>query len=200
MEPATITRLNRIAHELRRPLQTLALTFDPGTSRGATARACIDQTRLALADLDDAINGRPTTPEPAPVRLRAITGALSRRWEAADVEVLRPTPAADATVLADPGRLGAALDNLIANGLAHGTGPVRVRASHASGEALIEVRDGGPTGGARRSPDPRHGHGLQIAAEAAEGCGGRLIGPLPVDGGGTLAAIAVPTLQLEPHG
>ena len=198
MESATVTRLNRIAHELRRPLQTLALTLDLGTERGVTARACIDQTKLALADLDDAINGRRITFAPVPTRVRAIMGTLAERWAGADVAMLGVSFAADATVLTDPVRIGAALDNLIDNGLTHGIGPIRVRASHASGEVLIEVRDGGPSGAARRSRDPRHGHGLRIAAEAADRCGGRLIGPLSL-AGGTLTAIAVPTLHLEPH-
>ena len=199
MEPATVTRLNRIAHELRRPLQTLALTLDPGTDRGITARACIDQTKLALADLDDAINGRRITFAPAPTRVGAITRALAERWRGADVEVLTPAPVDDVAILADPVRLAAALDNLVANGLTHGTGPVRVRGSRVSGEALIEVRDGGPCARAS-SGDPRHGHGLRIAAEVADGCGGRLIEPRPADGGGTLAAIAVPTFSAESHG
>ena len=199
MEPATVIRLNRIAHELRRPLQTLALTLDPGTERGATARACIDQTKLALADLDDAINGRRIGFAPASTRLRAITWALAERWKGADVEVLREAVDADLGVRADPARLGAALDNLITNGLTHGTGTVRVRASQVEREALIEVRDDGPSTRARRPRDPRHGHGLRIAAEVAAGCGGRLVGPLPVTGG-TLAAIAVPVLDFEPQG
>lgn len=191
-------RLNRIAHEVRRPLQALALTLEPGS--GAVAHACIEQTNLALADLDDVINGRRLGLAPVPMRLLAVTSALAERWGLADVEVLRPSAEADTTVLADPARLGAALDNLVANGLAHGSGPVEVRASSIPGEVTIEVRDGGPSGDGRADSDPRHGHGLRIAADGAAGCGGRLVGPVPAEGGTTLAAIVMPAFGSEPSG
>jgi hypothetical protein len=102
-------------------------------------------------------------------------------------------PVSDATLMADPRSLGAAIDNLVANGLSHGTGTVEVLTSTAAGSATIEVRDRGPNGRTFRAErDPRHGHGLEIAARTAVGSGGRLIGPLTGEGGSTVAAIALP--------
>ncbi len=182
-------RLNRCLHELRRPLQALTLTR--GAKETAERRAALaDQVAAALRDLDAAVNRAPVRPLFRPVRLEAVTAALARRWAHADVRVL--APATDATVLADPRRLGAAVDNLVANGLVHGTGTVEVVASAADGAATIEVRDGGPSRrGAEETRDPRHGHGLRVAAETAAGSGGRLIGPR-ASANGTVAAIALP--------
>jgi len=192
-------RMNRIAHELRRPLQAIALAVDPASAAGQTATACIEQARLALADLDREINGRPPGRGPMLTGLSAVIGAVADRWAPADVEVRVPPP--DATVLADPARLGAAIDNLVANGLRHGSGRVRVRTAQAGGEALIEVRDDGPSAGRlRHGHDPRRGHGLGIAAESVAGSGGRLIGPVPAGGGGTVATIALPAAPAETVG
>jgi C4-dicarboxylate-specific signal transduction histidine kinase len=125
-----------------------------------------------------------------------VTSALAARWAHADVRVL--ATGADATVLADPRRLGAAVDNLVANGLDHGSGTVEVLASSAAGRARIEVRDRGPARREERAiRDPRHGHGLRVAAEAAAGSGGRLIGP-SIEDGRTVAAIALPVRGESP--
>jgi C4-dicarboxylate-specific signal transduction histidine kinase len=178
-------------HELRRPLQALELVS--AQDKSERTRALAEQVAGALRDLDAAINRAPVRGRPIPVRLEAVTAALARRWAHADVRVL--APATDATVLADPRRLGAAVDNLVANGLAHGTGTVEVLASATRGAATIEVRDGGPASGrarGRRTNDPRHGHGLRVAADAAAGSGGRLVGPR-TRASGTVAAIALPT-------
>ena len=189
-------RLNRCLHELRRPLQVLELAGAFGRGHIGGSRALADQVAAALQDLDGAINGGLRGRVPGPVRLGAVTSALAARWAHADVRVL--ATGADATVLADPGRLGAAVDNLVANGLDHGTGTVEVLASTKAGRARIEVRDRGP---ARREAgstrDPRHGHGLRVAAEAAAGSGGRLIGPRTEDGR-TVATIALPVQRESP--
>jgi signal transduction histidine kinase len=52
--------------------------------------------------------------------------------------------AGGAVVLADATRTGQVLDNLIANALTHGTGPVELRASAAGDAVAISVRDHGP--------------------------------------------------------
>jgi signal transduction histidine kinase len=189
-------RLNRCLHELRRPLQALELAGAFGRAHAEGSRALADQVAAALQDLDWAINGGRRGRAPGPVRLGAVTSALAARWAHADVRVL--ATGADATVLADPRRLGAAVDNLVANGLDHGSGTVEVLASSAAGRARIEVRDRGPARREERAiRDPRHGHGLRVAAEAAAGSGGRLIGP-SIEDGRTVAAIALPVRGESP--
>ena len=189
-------RLNRCLHELRRPLQALELAGAFARGRVESSTALAAQVAAALQELDRAINNAPRTRASGPVRLGAVTSALAARWAHADVRVL--ATGTDATVLADPRRLGAAVDNLVANGLDHGTGTVEVLASTTAGRARIEVHDRGP---ARREAtptrDPRRGHGLRVAAEAAAGSGGRLIGPLS-ENGRTVAAIALPVRRESP--
>jgi len=185
-------RMNRAMHELRRPLQAIALSFEAATPDLGGAEACLEQARGALHELDEIVNGRR---EARPVRRTAIAevlDALDRRWRFADVEVERACGTVE--IDADLTRLGAALDNLVVNALRHGSGVVRVRAIAARGKARFEVRDAGPaaTASDRRRRDPRHGHGLRIVADVASGHGGEATPARPAPGGGTLAAISLP--------
>ena len=168
-------RMNRAMHELRRPLQAIALSLESASPDLGGAESCLEQARAALRELDAAVNGRS---DPRPVRrtpIADVLDALDRRWRFADVEVERGC--AGVEIEADPIRLGAALDNLVVNALRHGSGMVRVRARTVAGNARFEVRDGGPSGPAagdgRRRRDPRHGHGLRVVADVAAGHGGR---------------------------
>lgn len=190
------SRLNRGLHELRRPLQSLALVLGRAAPDLACARACLEQARGGLEELDAAINGRRKGRVLTTTALAEIVGALERRWRWADVQVEAPDP--DVMLAADPIGLGAALDNLVANALRHGDGPVQVRALSAAGAARFEVRDRGsrePV--ARAAPDPRHGHGLPVVAELAARHHGTLIPPRRSAGGATMAAISLPALGPE---
>lgn len=185
-------RLNRALHELRRPVQALSLALERRGCAAAGASEWVEQLRGALADLDAEVNGRPRHAPRAPVSLAQLLSALERRWrdEGVRVESLRE----EAVVAADPRRLGAALDNLIANALSHGRAPVRVRASADEAGARLEVRDEGPPFASAGPPagDPRRGHGLGVVAEVAEAHGGALIPPRRTAAGGTAAAMRIP--------
>jgi signal transduction histidine kinase len=185
-------RLNRAVHELRRPLQAIALNLSGCPSDPSGAEACLRQARRALRELDATINGGPA-PDFAVHRARIcdIVEALDLRWRFADVEV--EASACDQDVQADADRLGAALDNLVSNALRHGTGVVSVRAITDGGKARFEVRDCGPRRTANdRSGNPRHGHGLDVVTEVAAAHGGVMIPARPESRGGTLAAISLP--------
>lgn len=180
-------QLNRAMHEIRRPLQAIALGLDP-----AATESCLEQARGALRELDGIVNGRR---EPPAVR-RALVGevleSLAGRWRFADVVVDRGCSAVE--IEADLTRLGAALDNLVANALRHGTGIVRVRAATTARGVRFEVRDGGPAADAphRARRDPRRGHGLRVVADVAAGHGGWAAPVAPMPGGGSIAAISLP--------
>lgn len=190
-------RINRALHELRRPLQAVALALEAERHDLRSAEVCLEQARCALADLDLAINGRRPAPARVRVALSELTAGLEDRWRAAGVRVDQPV-CGDA-LDADPGRLGAALDNLVANALRHGTRPVSVRALTAPGVARFEVRDGGPAATpAPAERDPRHGHGLRVAAGIAASHGGALIPPRRGPAGETVAAISLPTAAVPP--
>jgi len=188
-------RLNRAVHELRRPLQAIALSLSGRRSDLAGAEACLRQARCALRELDATVNGGRAAPILAIRRARIldIAEALERRWRFADVEV--EPPACDREVDADADRLGAALDNLVSNALRHGSGVVRVRAVSEGGKARFEVRDSGArSAAAGRSSDPRHGHGTAIAAQVASAHGGALMPARREPLGGTVAAISLPVV------
>ena len=187
-------RLHRAMHELRRPLQSLALALSRRSPDVECARACLEQVDGALAGLDAAIAGRRVERELAPTPLADVVDSLARRWRWAGVEVARPDGAV--VLAADPVGLGAALDNLVANALDHGEGPVEVRALSSAGAARLEVRDrGGRRGGeGARGRDPRRGHGLAVAAELAARQGGALIPPGRGADGATVAGLSLPAL------
>jgi signal transduction histidine kinase len=155
----------------------------------------VDRARLALADLD----GEPAPPRrngvmraavPAPVELVDV-GTLLRcqgaGWAAAALSVGRSVtidaPRDGLIVRGDAARLAQAVGNLLANAMEHGDGAVVLAAAPAGRRVRIEVSDAGGGLGlpverllARsRAGRERRGHGLAVAAEAAERHGGRLI-------------------------
>lgn len=192
--------LNRALHELRRPLQALALVGDgrpmSGVARnGDGAPGRLELALAALDDLDREINGGEV-----PLRLRPIAcrpwveGSLGRWRVAAGHSGFRVElrwRAGAAKVLADPRRLAQALDNLIVNSIEHGGPPIRVDVSLSGRRVRIAVVDGGGGEAApRRRAGGRRGHGLQVVAEVIADHGGRFMvhhGPR-----GTVAAFELP--------
>lgn len=217
-------RLNRALHELRRPLQSMSLSIEGRHPDLVCAHACLDQARGALDELDAVVNRRTLVRAPVRTAIAQIAEALEDRWRFAGVRVT--APAGGRELEADPVRLGAALDNLVANAVEHGDGPVSVRALSSAGAVRFEVREEGsaatasvrgpteepPTRseaaadsatpsrkGARASDgDPRRGHGLAIAAVAAAEHGGTLIAPAALASGAVVAAISLPAPAENP--
>jgi len=177
--------LNRALHELRRPLQALALS----TSDPVPLEPVLD----ALAELDGAINGSRPRPAPEEIELRHLAESVVERWaRTARAQAGRPRlrwRAGRARVLGDRVQLARALDNLVANAIEHGRGPIEVTGSLRRDRLRILVCDGGgrtahepppPVGrGGRveivRRHDPRRGHGLEIVREVAAAHGGRFV-------------------------
>ena len=190
--------LREAAHELRRPLQALSL--------GGEARMdgpLLAQLRTALADLDRAIEGQGAGRTSDRIALRDLLDDAAERWgtRRPAVQIERGGRGRGAVVEADRVRLGMALDNLIANGLEHGHGPVSVAASVGERTLRLEVRNGRRRGtrvpdGRVPSPkgvgDPRRGHGLRIAGREAVRERGALLPPRAEDSGAILAAVELP--------
>jgi signal transduction histidine kinase len=166
-------RLNRALHELRRPLQALALS--PGGAGGGGSGP-LDLALAALDDLDGAVNGSERPIRPRPVACRALVADALERWRApaarAGRSLVLEWRAGAAIVYADPARVAQALDNLIANALEHGGLRVRVAASiSAVGVRIVVANERASARGARR--DPRRGHGLEVVRRTAAAHGGR---------------------------
>jgi signal transduction histidine kinase len=171
-----------------------------GAGAGAWARWLaaieleVDRARLALADLDG--EGAPlvrarrvgAVAEPAElVDVPALLRCQGAGWAAAALSVGRSVTIAvhgdELIVRGDSARLAQAIGNLLANAMEHGDGAIVLSAARAGGRVRVEVTDAGRglglpverllarSGGGRE----RRGHGLAVAAEAAERHGGRLI-------------------------
>ena len=97
-------------------------------SRGSAAthaapRPASSRPGSRSTELEAAVEGRPLGPRRVQVTLDELARALEDRWALAGVRVDRPSDGA--AIDADPVRLGAALDNLVANALRprHRPGP-----------------------------------------------------------------------------
>ena len=182
--------LNRALHELRRPLQSLALEKPEGDR--ATS---VDLALVALADLDSAINGMAPELRPRPVSCRALVEACVERWRAPAARASRSLQlrwrAGAPLVMADPPRIAQALDNLLANAVEHGGPRIVVDARLGRHGVEVVVADTGARMPRRRmGRDPRRGHGLRVAAEVAAAHGGRLL--VRRAASGTVAVLQLP--------
>lgn len=180
-----VRALNRGLHELRRPAQSLSLILTEAEPDRRAGLACIDQLAAGLAALDREANGGWAAPAEETTAEEIAEGAR-RRWGwsgRVEVEARGAGP-----VRVGPESTGPVIDNLVANCLEHGSGPVRVEASCSEGELALTVTDRGSAdragGGAGSGPgesderhrrrDPRRGHGLELVARTVRERGGRL--------------------------
>lgn len=198
-------RLNECLHELRRPLQALVLTASP---RVGPAPRPLELALAALRDLDREINGQAPGCARRSVDPRALALAAAQRWrpvaarDGREVHVRWSGPPVAA--IADPVRVSQSLDNLLANALEHGSGPITIEGGVRGSRLRLLVRDAGPcrrAAGAGASRDPRHGHGLRITRRAAERQGGAFSLRIRTDG--THAVLELPLAAgpaaLDPH-
>lgn len=186
--------LNRALHELRRPLQALVLRPD-----GARPDS-FELVLGALDDLDREVNGGRPVLARRPCSCRAMIEQAVERWRGLAARANRTLElrwdAGACEVLADPRRIAQLLDNLIANALEHGGLRVAVAASLCPGGVRIVVSDSGRSDGLRTRPrDPRHGHGLEVAARVAAEHRGRFFFSQRDDG-----SIAILELPLYSRG
>ena len=184
--------LNRGLHELRRPLQALLLLARHESGRERRDRDQLEQALEALAGIERDVNGEPRRRRPALVDGRALAADAVGRWRgpaALEGRWIEFAWSANASRLeCDEAAIAGALDNLIANALEHGAGPIRIDGAERAGRLRLTVADGVDAGG-RAAPAPerrrpprigerrraggRRGHGLRIVAEVAADHGGR---------------------------
>jgi signal transduction histidine kinase len=182
-------QLNEALHELRRPLQGLALLLD-GQAAPTGAAELLEQATHSLTQLDGLVNGFVLPRDRAPATLEELATEARKRW-GARVEVDGPPVRGRASVVADRHRVAAALDNLIANALEHGSGPIRLRARTEGGSVRLDVASRGEPGPPRDGADPRRGHGLRVVERVAAEHGGSAFPPRS-ESGHTVAGISLP--------
>jgi signal transduction histidine kinase len=201
---ATRERLNRCLHELRRPLQALALSGGADGPRRATLTASqpglVELAIAALADLEGTVNGGRRAVEKRLVSARELVASARKRWREAAERSGAPLTvywdAGPALVVGDPGRIAQALDNLIVNAIGHGGPPFILTASIVTGRVRITLSDGGDGAKAAAGGDRRptrsglRGHGLSVVDEVAREHGGRFA--LRHSPQGAVAALELP--------
>jgi signal transduction histidine kinase len=187
--------LNRALHELRRPLQTLALA--PASSGRTPAPAAAELALAALDDLDHEINGSARALAPRPVACRALVESAIERWRGPAAEAHRSLElrwrAGAVMVMADPCRISQALDNLFANAIEHGGLRVRVEAATGARRVRISVSNAALRTPLHARRDPGRGHGLRVVASIAAAHRGRFLVQHPAG-----AWVAVLELPLAP--
>lgn len=214
----TVRSLNRALHELRRPLQALALVSPGGAAAddraaggfrrvvaGPALHDPVRQAIRALAELDRTINGGPgSRPKSELVAVKLMADGCVRRWlpraRLAECELALRWSGQDVLVRGDGLALAGALENLILNAIEHGGDRIEVSGSADGRSVALAVTDTGPSDRSpdRETPRPegsaRHGHGLEIAEETIRQHGGRLerdFGP-----SGSRAAFVLPLARV----
>ncbi len=179
--------LNEAVHELRRPLQAIALSGPESSSRVKAFESSLQMAAAAVDRLDSEINGRQGRRAFDPVPFREIVAAAVERWETRasleDRVVSLEWTAGDPYLPVDAVALSQAVDNMISNGLEHGLGEIaiEVRRLDRSVRFVVLNRRRGKAATlrwrfrdlrARISGRRRHGHGLRIVRRVAAQSGG----------------------------
>ncbi|HEX5928699.1 MAG TPA: HAMP domain-containing sensor histidine kinase [Solirubrobacterales bacterium] len=180
--------LNEAVHELRRPLQALALVPAAGSGGETAIAGSVQMAATALERLEREINGEPTVPSRAPIAARPLLAAAVGRWRAraalAGGSLSLRWQAGEATVEGDRCELAQAVDNLVVNAIEHGGPEIAVAADVHRGRLRIAVTDSGRASrpaARRESPAEsiarllgrsRRGHGLRVVRRAAAAHGG----------------------------
>jgi signal transduction histidine kinase len=178
--------LNEAMHELRRPLQALALGLPNDPARAGMHESSLQMVAVALERLDQEINGVADGDSHDSPKVESLVRAAAARWEVraaiAGRSLKISCDASRARVAGDEAQLAQALDNMISNSFVHGTGEVMVEVRIIEKRVRISVIDEGPSVGASKLGRPslrtrlsgrcRHGHGLRVIGRAARAHGG----------------------------
>jgi K+-sensing histidine kinase KdpD len=206
------TALNEAVHELRRPLQALALASPAiGVAEPSRLDDSLRLATAALERLEREINGESLAvvrrPFPAKPLLDAAVGRWRTRAALGGGSIELRWHAATAVLSGDRCEIAQALDNLILNAIEHGGPRIVVAATLGVGWLRIIVSDCGRRSRPRsHRPDParmisrlsgsrRHGHGLRVVRRTAAAHGGDFA--LRCDGSGTEAVLELPLVGGE---
>jgi signal transduction histidine kinase len=204
--------LNEALHEVRRPLQVLALTAPVAGTPAGDFEGPVRMAAAALERLEREINGGGTaTAVRVTVTVAPLLEAAVGRWRARAALAGRSLElrcrCGSAAVKGSPAELAQALDNLMANAIEHGGSRIAVTTSARQGTLRIVVSDSGR--GALRPGGrwARSGLARRIAGGGSRGHGLRIVRRIAAEHGGSFAlragaasTEAVLELPLEPAG
>ncbi len=203
------TALNEALHELRRPLQALALSAPAGRRAEPTVEWSLQMASTALERLEREINGEPAASAVATFRAMPLLEAAVGRWRSraalAGGSLGLRWRAADPRLQGDRYALAQALDNLVVNAIEHGGPEIVVEVDATEDRLRIAVRDSGRASRpasrretpaeliARLSGRRRRGYGLRVVRRTAAAHGGEFA--LRRSGSGTAAVLELPLLD-----
>jgi signal transduction histidine kinase len=179
--------LNEAMHELRRPLQAMALVTPTSPRRIDAFESSLQLAAVAVDRLDREINGRQAPQRTDTVHLQELVESAAARWRqraALEQRALRLNwDAGQPHLYGDAVQLMQLLDNLISNGFEHGSGEVTIEAKRVERAVrLVVANENRPrSAGSRRTTltlkarlagRSRHGHGLRIVRRVAAESGG----------------------------
>lgn len=205
--------LNRALHEVRRPLQALALASDSKAPGPSPTAGSVWQAIRALGDLDRQLNGVAGAGDHRELlACRLMVDACVRRWQSrarlGGSEVSLRWAGPDALVRGDGTAISGAVENLILNAIEHGGPLITVNGLTVGRWVKVEVIDTGrPRASRSREADTRrhragipdrrrHGHGLDLVRRVAQEHDGRL--DLELSGGGSKAVLTLPATSPTP--
>ncbi len=181
--------LNEALHELRRPLQAIALAGGGAIGSPPVLESSVRLAAAALERLDREVNGGGLLRPPETIELRPLLEAAVRRWKAraslGGGSLKLHWRAGRAAVTGDRVELAQALDNLIVNAIEHGGPAISVEVHPHKGRVRIVVADSGRAARsadragapgeviARLSGGRRRGHGLAVVRRVAASHDGR---------------------------
>ncbi len=203
------TALNEAVHELRRPLQAVALASGPQLAVAGAGESPIELAAAALERLDREINGGSRPPAWGPIDGRALVQSAVGRWQAraklGEGSLELRWNAGRAILGGDRCALSQALDNLIVNAIEHGGPTIVVAARLRERRLRIAVVDSGRASRPRRnrpaamvsrfSGRNRHGHGLAVVRRVAGAHSGDFA--LRRAARGSLAVLELPLVEVD---
>ncbi|HEX4669156.1 MAG TPA: HAMP domain-containing sensor histidine kinase [Solirubrobacterales bacterium] len=183
------TALNEALHELRRPLQVLALATPGAGQLGPPAiQGSVQMAASALERLEREINGGSAAVVRAPMFARPLLDIAVARWKAraalAGGSLALRWQAGEAMIDGDRCEIAQALDNLMVNAIEHGGPKIVVEAWTRRGRFRVAVVDSGRESRpesrrespaelvARLSGRRSRGHGLRVVRRTAATHGG----------------------------
>lgn len=198
------TALNEALHELRRPLQSIALATGAGDV--PRVESSVRLAAVALERLDCEINGGLPRGNREVIPARPLISSAVRRWRGraglAGGSLALRWDAGEALLEADRFGLAQALDNLIVNAIEHGGPAIAIEARLCGDRLRLAVADSGRSSRpdsrrgtpaeviARLAGRRRHGHGLAVVRRVVAAHGGRFV--LRRTENGSLAVLELP--------
>jgi signal transduction histidine kinase len=202
--------LNEAIHEVRRPLQNLALSMPSDGDDANSFVSTLQMAAVALERLEQEINGAPVVEVGEEIEVDRLATGAGERWRstaAAAGRSLHLRLGSKGRVRGRRTELEQALDNLISNGLVHGGGDLTVSTGETADGVTLEVRDSAPVAPAakpswrrrgrlaRAAGRSAHGHGLRIVRRIAAAHGGSF--ELRMEQGETRAVLFLPAVSID---